>query len=382
MKRSSVKKISISLLMVLSLIRGTGPARPVLVFAADAADTITIEKTYETTNREDPGAERFSEQYEADGYIYDLINVTTVVIDEMIISGETYDYESPVFVDDPQNHLPAEKVDKEDGVYVLQKSELKEGKIEERSKYVESDEIYNLEYIDQIPKTIPVTTVDESSGQEITQSVPIIRTEEEGTYWSDTFTFPITITDYDTDKYYLGDVLVSSDEPLINHAKDFLAYLALPEEYYQITSIDWSGEAYIDNGIVVRNAVASGKKRVTNMRVTYGGDVVFPAAEGKYWLCTYVLDTSSDGTNEEGVQGGTLYQIKATATYSKQEEIAKSWFQKLLEWILQHPVIAIGITLLLLILMIVIILYILSKKEQEKENQGIEDYIDEGEEDE
>lgn len=94
-KKMSKKRLRLcsigGLLAVLSLFGGTGQ-----VGLAYAADTIQLEKTYETTDKDDSGEEQFEDTYEQDGVLYGLSHVTTEIIDTVETAGESYTYTSAV----------------------------------------------------------------------------------------------------------------------------------------------------------------------------------------------------------------------------------------------------------------------------------------------
>lgn len=373
-KKMSKKRLMLSgtgcLLAVLSLFGGTGQ-----VSLAYAADTIEIEKTYETTDKYDRGDSQFDDVYEKDGVLYGLTRVTTKIVDTVETVGESYTYTSEVFVDASENHAPEQRIEKEDGIYELQKSELLTGKADERSKYAEADITYQVEYIDNLPAKGTVTVKDEDTGVELQEKLPAIRTVTGESYWDDNFSFPITIADYDAEAFLLGDVLVPGGAALIDYADELLDYLALPKEYYQVEEISWAGESYDEDGTVFRDAIAYGKRKMTEVTVTYGGDIMLPAIDGQYYRCTYV---------KEGTATGTIYKIKAIATYEEESDVVqpKSFLDWLLDWIFKHPIATLGIFLLLFLLAFTITLYVLGRKEDEEEEPEITGDDDDDEEEE
>ena len=357
-------------LAVLSLFGGTGK-----VSLAYAAGTIQIEKTYETADKDDSGNGQFENVYEKDGVLYGLTRVTTEIVDTIETAGESYTYTSEIFIDEPEKHMPEQRVEKEDGIYELQKSELLTGKADGRSKYAETDITYQVEYIDNLPAEGTVTVRDEDTGIELQEKLPAIRTITGESYWDDNFSFPITIADYDAEAFLLGDILVPRGAALIDYADELLEHLALPEEYYQVEEIVWAGEEYDEGGMMFRDAVAYGKRKMTEVTVTYGGDIMLPAVDGQFYRCTYV---------KIGTATGTIYKVKAIATYEEESDVVqpKSFLDWLLDWILKHPIATLGIFLLLLLLVITIILYVLGKKEKGEEEPEIigDDEEDETEE--
>lgn len=353
---SNVKKICI-ITAALSLLGGAGGSR-----AYAAEQEVQFEKTYNTTDKEDKADGLFENTYEKDGILYGLTDVKTELLQTIVTEGETYYFQSEVFTDAAENHLPAEQVEKEDGLYILSESELLRGTAKEREKYAEANITYHLEYVDDMPQVGQVSVKDDDTGLEVNQRLPLLRTNRVSTYWKDDFRFPITISDYDADSFMLGGVRVSAEDELIDYADEFLSYLDLPKEYYHILDIEWSGAPYEQDGTVMRDAEATGERLITDIVATYGGNISLPSIEGQYYRCTYIKD---------GTETGTVYQMKATATYTMEEEVVqvKSIWERILEWILQHPLESACVAMILIFLMIAIILFILGKKKKEEEEE-------------
>ena len=74
-------------------------------------------------------------------------------------------------------------------------------------------------------------------------------------------------------------------------------------------SVAWDGETYEDSeGILCRNAVASGKKLVSDCKAIYRGTAVFKEEPGARYRLTY-QKSGAEGT------GKTVYIMKATGVY-------------------------------------------------------------------
>lgn len=74
-------------------------------------------------------------------------------------------------------------------------------------------------------------------------------------------------------------------------------------------SVAWDGEVYEDSeGILCRNAVASGKKLVSDCKAVYQGTAVFKEEPGIRYRLTY-QKSEAEGT------GRTVYTMKATGVY-------------------------------------------------------------------
>ena len=74
-------------------------------------------------------------------------------------------------------------------------------------------------------------------------------------------------------------------------------------------SVQWDGEPYEDSeGTLCRNAVASGKKMVSDCKAVYKGTAVFKEESGVRYRLTY------QKSNAEGT-GKSVYTMKATGVY-------------------------------------------------------------------
>lgn len=352
---------AIGWLAALSLFGGI--SWPATAYASETK-TIQIEKTYESTDPEESGESYFGTTYEKDGVIYGLSEIRTEIVDTKDVDGTPYIYDSAVFVDEPENHPPETEVEREGGTYILKNAELREGTLKERTKYVESTVKYSVEYIDEIPERSKVEVVDEDTGQKTTHNLPLIHATRSNEHWDNNFTFPITVYDYDAELFMLGNDTVRRGEDLMDYRSSLLAYLGLPEQYYKIAAIGWTGEPYEKEGKMVRNATATGYKLVTDLSALYGGTVTLPALEGHYYHCTYL---------KQGAEEGKIYTVKAVATYREETASAEQnksfweWLLDLLKWLLSHPILTISVFLLLCILLAIIILFVLAQKKEDEE---------------
>ena len=138
--------------------------------------------------------------------------------------------------------------------------------------------------------------------------------------------------------------------PLIDYAEEFLKYLNLPRDYYEITSIAWTGEPEEENGDMVRTAQARGRRLVKNIRGIYGGEVTFPAVQARIYRGTYVEDGTENRTDQ------LIYRKSVTAVYERQE---RNEFLKILRYILTGT-----IALAVFLLFFIVILILLRKKKK------------------
>ena len=359
----------LSTMLFLSLL-GTGEA-----YAAKAPETITKEKVIES-EKQTVEEDLFDEFVKHEGKKYKLQGVELEVEDK---EGEklpppqndTYIYETPVIADGVEAETPEETVEKDGKVYVLKDVEELPGILEERSTHAEVTKDFSVEYINDVPKTLKTEVTDELSGEVYTHKLPMTSSEVVSEEWRTGFTFPITVSDYDAEELYLGDLVIPADANLIDYADEFLKMLNLPGRYYRIDNITWNGEPYERDGIVCRDATADGRKLATNVTATYAAEVTLPPVEGTYLRCTY------EWQEEAAPEEPDLYKITATATYDRYTflDAMADFFRFLLDWIKTHPAETIGIVVLLILLFVILFLFLLSRKKKDDEEENDENVI-------
>lgn len=106
---------------------------------------------------------------------------------------------------------------------------------------------------------------------------------EKAVYWRDDFSFPITFYEYGAGEYQLGEVTVKEadladftqlTELAQQYGTELLRSMGLSEEEYEVKEIAWAGTPYEnEEGIVCRDAVASGSRLLRDYQITYEGNV-------------------------------------------------------------------------------------------------------------
>jgi len=270
--------------------------------------------------------------------------------------GDVLTVDSPAFVGSPKEYAPLKTVMKEGKKYHLTNSEILDIYTEEKTEYSESSILYEgAEYIDRIPETAWVQVINEDLKLKQTVELPVVSQVEERFYWDYDFTFPIEVSGYQEDTYLLGDREIPNGVPLTDYAEEFLKYLNLPGDYYQIASIVWTGELVERNGDMVRNAQAQGKKLVKDIRAVYGGEVTVPSVQAQIYRGIYEEDRTENQTDP------LIYKNSETAVCERQ---AWNGYGKIVRYI-----ITITITLTVLLLLLIIILILLEKKKAEADSE-------------
>lgn len=377
MKMKRMKKAVMSCLLGLSLLSTAAP-----VYANGEASRI-ITKTFESMDMADTGEAQFETRLDDDGYIYELRDVRVKLLEKKLVKTPMV-YESPFFLEDPEGHYPEEVFEDDDGVkYVLLETELLDSHQDAFEAYGDGTISYTKEVIDKIEGKAPIEVEDKSSGDKVVSELPLIESTIVNEYWVDDFAFPITVFDYDADEYLFGDVYVPNGADLYDYKDAFLAYLGLPADYYRIDGIDWDGDAYDDNGIIKRNAVAWGSKKIQEVTAVYGGTVVFEEKDGYVYESQYREMTEKELEAGHPIEGeGYYYIYEAEAEYELIEspsfwdrlldKLQEIW-ENLMIWIKEHPVET--VCLLFLALIIIILLILSRKKKKEEKEETDEEFL-------
>lgn len=281
-----------------------------------------VYRTYEKT---DVPAAHMPGELEANGDTYVLLETEQplYISQEAVIPRQT-SYESEVFAGDGTDREPDELwTDKDGVVYHLISKELKEQKAQERTEYKELPVTFTaVESGVEIPDQKDMEIEDLDTMQTVHAMLQLKDKTIIREYWSDDFIFPITITGYDADIFSLNGVEIPRTADLTAYADEFLRYLKLDENSYRISSIEWDGDPYEKEGVLMRNAIGKGSKYVRDIDATYSGEVKLPAIVGKSWYCVY--------EEEIPVNHKMIYTMTATAIYQLKNSVVteKNFFQK------------------------------------------------------
>lgn len=155
----------------------------------------------------------------------------------------------------------------------------------------------------ELPPTIEVPARDSERGQTVTAVCHIEKQEVIREEWQDGFVFPVTFHTYEAGYYQLADRLIPYNEerPELEGCEALLLELAgVPPEDYRVDDVQWAGDAYRDaDGILCRDAAASGQRRMRDYRVWYSGTVVFPERTGWQTVAVYRLPETEAATQAQ-----------------------------------------------------------------------------------
>lgn len=198
-------------------------------------------------------------------------------------------YQTPPFADDAKNHLP-EETRVFDGIGMeLVSKELIETATLPRTEYREAEMAFTaVEGGYGAPRSQMAEFIDENTGSRFSAELALLSADTVSEYWTDDFRFPVHVADYDADVFDLAGRDVPKGDDLADHSAELLEMLSLDPDWYEIVSVDWAGDPYMDDdGVKCRDAVAAGRKRVRDISAKYGGDVDFPAYPAFAWSCEY-----------------------------------------------------------------------------------------------
>lgn len=276
-------------------------------------------------------------------------------------------YESPVFTGDREDLIPPDVMEQDGKQYRLVAVELKDAVREAEFTYASASIPYILEGRQEPPDMARITLTDEFSETEYEREVPRLEIFTKETYWSEDFSFPLTVTGYDADTFRIGETEIPVGADMAAYGAAFLKYLELPEDCYEIREVEWIGESYEKEGELCRDAQARGVKLVRKVEAKYGGQVKTPEVRGRQYVGVY------EEIREEPKEEAEIV-VKETAEVDGEEELPAnpqpdSLITKILSWIKESlTVVTVSAGFLLLLLAAVLLFRILQKKKAENED--------------
>ncbi len=265
---------------------------------------------------------------------------------------ETLTYESPVFTENGETFIPEETKSMDGKEYRLVSTRIRNAKKEGENTYAQVTITYDLEGDDTVPDTADVPLIDEESGVEFERELSIVNVEEVSREWSETFTFPVTVSGYGSDSFYLGDMEIPGDADLSDYGAELLELVGLSKEYYRVDHVEWDGEPYEDGDVICRNATAGGSKLIRSVKAKYGGQIRTPDIEGKQYIGIYeevIPETESEIAEETEIQ---ISAVPETSENAEPDLSARnSMIDQILKWLEGHVTtitVSIGILFLLI----------------------------------
>lgn len=204
---------------------------------------------------------------------------------------ETVTVEGEAFTGRTDSHAPARVITVDGTCHVLVGYEFVEAEMSGHRLEAGDTIVYRgVSALDEIPGEARVTCEDPGTGEEVTAVVPLVSTEYGNGRWTDGFEFPVTIYDYDSPAFVLGDGVVEIDPtaPLRGYEEELLALIGADPGMYRIDSIGWAGDQYTDaDGTLCRDLTASGSMLVWDCEAVYEGLAYVPSRPGMKSVATY-----------------------------------------------------------------------------------------------
>lgn len=259
-----------------------------------------------------------------------------------------------ISADEKEMYLPETNyVDQYGNQFRLKRWNFEPYPIEKRIEHVKETVLYEkVEGLEQIPKRLSITTKDERTGQNIEADYPILTVQLNKEQWTSDFSFLAMFHSYDADYYQLGDKVISS-----NHEKpefegcetELLKEIGVTPDRYEITDAVWNGPPYMDKrGVICRKAVVTGRKKVGDYRVTYGGNAVFPKKQGYLCVSFYEgFDSATDGWKEVQEQDREMFRL------GEESEREKG------KWLIFSKTVVVTLSLLVVVVVFGFVIYLI-----------------------
>lgn len=262
---------------------------------------------------------------------------------EVFAVSEEIRYTSPVYTNGEIAKEPPDILEQAGKWYRLISKKLKSAEKEGILTYVSTRIPYELEGNTEPPSSAIVTLNSPENGSNYERELNRLEVEEKTEEWVDDFFFQITVEQYDADTFFLDDVEIPKDADFLEYQEAFLDHLGLPQDCYRISRVEWDGETYEKDGIVYRDAVAYGDKKIRHVEVLYGGQIRTPNVPGKQYEAVYreiVLEMETkpadmvEETTEAKKQEAILYESETEPIVL--QEKAKSPGERLMQWVKEH----------------------------------------------
>lgn len=214
---------------------------------------------------------------------------------------------SQIAIDEKDDYRPDESYTDQDGKeFWLKEWHIEPLYLPERKEWaVQTVDYKEVEWAGQIPEQTPITIKDKVTGQTVKQNIPIYQVEPGNEQWVPGFSFTAVFHSYDADYYQLGGKKIPFDnrKPQIKDCyAELLSEIQVDPEKYRITDAAWEGDPYLgDGGIICRNALITGEKKVSDYHVTYGGEAILPSFQGNQCVAVYRgFNSVTDGWDQAG----------------------------------------------------------------------------------
>lgn len=331
MKKKKIVAIAFSFLLM---------TFPLHVFAAgsDLTKEVTLTVKNEADSRE-LAEKELPEKLKENGKNYQRSKIEYTVVETKYLNKKEKEMEL--------KREPKQTFKEGETVYTLKKSEkieksIAEGDVQTVTAYDDYD--YAVTEAN-VPPTKTVMETNQITGEPEEVLCSFTGIHPAGTVMVNN-TMTVTFENYDAAYYeWNGNYIPRNDDipPLSGYETQLLENAGAANGSV-ITGYRWSGDAYLVNGILCRDAVADVQQPVQMYRAEYSGVIQVP----KETVYKVVYET-------EDVDGAKEYTVKATAVYAEKKTVL--------------PYILTGAGILILIGTVIAILMMLSKKKKEEQEK-------------
>lgn len=339
-------------------------------FTNVAAEEYTEKQTYTSNNKDEEYS--FNKTVEKNGKTFELKGVKYDAIEKKVAGNVTKNVEMRSAASTYSTADFSETIEQDGITYSLAGVEKQVTGVGARTQYQEESVHFDsLTKDDAIPQSIDSTVTDPVTGAVINVTLNQTSRRVVSTASSDEFSFDVTF--YVTNGRYFRyrDNIITYDETtpnLMQYSAQMLEDLGLDSDVYNISSIDWDGDAYTQDGVLCRKAVARGSKVINDYEVVYGNNVTLPANNDAYvWVANYEAVVNEP-------DAATAYDITATATYSDgdnsksdgaavSETTEKTTFAT---YVQNHPAVVAGVSFFVIVLLVILFIIFLKVRKSNK----------------
>lgn len=336
------KKSGIFFLLIVSLVTVNCDT----AFAKNKDTDITKEYEYITSDKEEKSGD-FEKEIEKDNRTYKLEGVDYEVVKSVPVM-ETEEVTKSVesdFVMKSEEYIPEDTITEDGITYTLEDCSVLDG-----SEYTKTYTAH-YDYL-ETDTTIPTNkeigvTAENGSNVQINGKLSGTERVEDGE-WIDA-SVSITFDHYDTGifEWQGKTIYLNSEHPLEGYDTELLESVGADTNSYRVVSTVWSGEPYVVDGVVYRDATANVQYFVNYVRATYTGTIDYVKYQSNY-----------KGTREVESTENFTYLMKANATYTMENSLSVAQIVMFT---------AIGIAILAVL--VVLILSVISKR-KDKDNDN------------
>lgn len=321
--------------------------------AENSAETITKTQEYVSSDRDKDAS--FDEILQENETYYRLSHVTYDILQTEEITDEKHltiqeKEDSPIWTG--KEPVPEETILKDGITYTLENVQTQEALLTGRTAEI-SDTITAMDY--QISDNATVSYIDPVTGESLSFQIPLSDKSKIGERW-EPFSMPVTFDHYDSAYFILGDQIIPKNDQspdLQGHESLLLSSQGYDPADFRIDTITYEGEPYQQNGVLYRNAIATGTRYREIYECTYHSVVSLPDLPAYFYTYTYGADVP--------YTAGHNYTIQATALYQYDPDLNDTGLSL-------SQILFLSVGVLLLIVLLVTLLIIFLRKSKEKKN--------------